>query len=72
MLVPLHQAYVQATREIAEITGAYLCDAADAMEKLGPNRRFYFFSDGVHFNARGDAFMGDFVATCIASAVKDH
>lgn len=72
MLVPLHQAYVQATRDVAAITGASLCDAADAMEKLGANRRFYFFSDGVHFNAQGDTFMGDFVAGCIASAVKNR
>lgn len=68
-LVPLHAAYVQATRVVAGQTGAALCDAAATMEQLGGGRRRYFRPDGIHFNEAGDVFMGDFVASCIASAI---
>ena len=60
---------VTASSKIAAQTGASLCDAALATANLGPDRRFYFRPDGIHFNERGDAFMGDFVASCIAAAI---
>jgi len=69
-LVPLHARYVDAARAAAAASGAALCDLAEAMARLGPARRRYFHSDGIHFNAAGDLFVGDFVAGCIAANLR--
>ena len=69
-LVPLHESYVQATRDMAASTGASLCDAAAAVAQLGPAKRRYFRADGIHFNEAGDVYMGDLVADCITAALR--
>ncbi len=69
-LVPLHQSYVQATRDVAALSGASLCDAASAMASLGRASRRYFRGDGIHFNDAGDEYMGNLVAGCIEAALR--
>ncbi|PYR60370.1 MAG: hypothetical protein DMF85_05240 [Acidobacteria bacterium] len=67
-LVPLHEAYVQATRDVAAETHATLCDAA-ATIAADPRRRAYFRHDGIHFVDAGDRLMSQLVAACIERAV---
>jgi lysophospholipase L1-like esterase len=69
-LVPLHETYAQATREVAASSGAYLCDAAATIARLGRVKRRYFRRDGIHFTAAGNAYMGDLVAGCIEAALR--
>ena len=69
-LVPTHQQYVQSTRETAARSGAVLCDAAAAADRVGAARSSLFRHDGIHFSAAGDAFMADLVAGCIEEALR--
>ena len=65
-LVPLHQAYARATREVAGTTEATLCDVADAAARMAPRvRRSLFRPDSIHFSAAGDRVIGELVARCI-------
>lgn len=67
-LVPLHQAYVQATRDAVARTGAEICDAAAEFRTLpGPVER-YFTRDGIHFNARGSRALSEIVTRCLTRA----
>jgi lysophospholipase L1-like esterase len=66
LLVPLHRSYVQATRDAAHATGAWLCDAAQAAEQAGAGRQAWFRHDGIHFTADGDRAMAAIVSDCIA------
>lgn len=68
-LVPLHQAYTEATRAVARDNGALLCDAAatfDGVESRAP----LFWADGIHLTETGNQVMADLLARCIAQAVK--
>lgn len=67
-LVPLHQAYVEATRHAARSSGAALCDAAAAFAAL-PRPRGYFRTDGIHLSDAGDLHMADLLARCIEEAI---
>lgn len=67
-LVPLHRSYIEATRRAAQAAEAELCDAAAAFEKLSPPVDQYFFRDGIHLSAAGDAAMADLLAGCILRA----
>ncbi len=68
-LVPLHQAYVEVTREVARESGATLCDAAAAFEQLeGRNR--YFQKDGIHLTTQGDEQLAGLLASCIVHAAE--
>lgn len=69
-LVPMHQAYVDATRDVARTTGAALCDAAAAFETLPQPRRKYFWKDGIHLTDEGNQALADVLAPCIERAVK--
>jgi lysophospholipase L1-like esterase len=69
-LVPLHESYAQATREVAASSGAWLCDAASTIARLGRVKRRYFRRDGIHFTEAGDVYMGDLVAGCIEAALR--
>ena len=64
-LVPLHTAYVEATRRVARETGASLCDAADAFAKLPQPHDAYFQRDGIHLTDAGDAEMAKLVTGCV-------
>jgi lysophospholipase L1-like esterase len=65
-LVPVHQAYIAATRAAARDSGAGLCDAAAAFRKLPPPD-VYFLKDGIHLTDAGNRAMANIVAGCIES-----
>lgn len=67
-VVPLHQAYAEATRQAARANGATLCDAADAFDRA-ESKRAFFQRDGIHLTDAGDRAMADLLARCIVSAV---
>ena len=69
-LVPLHQAYVAATRQAARDSGATLCDVAAAFDRLPPPRDRLFQRDGIHLTDAGDAEIASILADCIVQA--DH
>jgi lysophospholipase L1-like esterase len=66
-LVPLHQAYVEATRRAGRETGAVVCDAAAAFD-ADPDRRFYFEVDGIHLKVPGNRALADLLAPCVMQA----
>lgn len=68
-LVPLHRAYVEATRRAARETGAVLCDAAAAFDEIHADRDRYFRRDGIHLKPEGDELMADLLAGCIVDAM---
>jgi lysophospholipase L1-like esterase len=67
-VVPLHQAYVEATRVAARANGATLCDAAAAFDGL-ETKRDLFQRDGIHLTDAGDRAMADLLARCIVDTV---
>lgn len=68
-LIPLHLAYVQATREAARQGGAVLCDAAERFAANQTERGRYFRSDGIHLTAEGDEAMAELLAACVVDAL---
>ncbi len=68
-LVPLHQQYVQATRDVAGKTGATLCDAAAGFA-LDPSHRLFFQHDGIHLSPVGDAVLSRLLTGCIVRAAR--
>jgi lysophospholipase L1-like esterase len=68
-LVPLHQAYVAATRRIAGEAGV-LCDAAAAFDSM-PHDRF-FRADGIHLTEAGDQEMARILSECITSGPRKN
>jgi lysophospholipase L1-like esterase len=68
-LVPLHLAYVEATREAARESGAVLCDAAEAFESTGKLGARYFRRDGIHLTEDGDEMLAELLAGCIVDAM---
>lgn len=64
-LVPLHTAYVQATRSVAATAHAPLCDAAAAFAALPEPHDRYFQKDGIHLTAAGDGEMATILSTCL-------
>lgn len=67
-LIPLHEAYVEATRRVTGAAGAILCDAAQAFRELPEPRDRYFRRDGIHLTDAGDREMARVVAGCIERA----
>ena len=66
-LVPLHEAYVAATRRIAGENGV-LCDAAAAFAAV-PHDGF-FRADGIHLTDAGDQEMAATLSQCIVRVSK--
>jgi lysophospholipase L1-like esterase len=64
-LVPLHAAYVQATRDSAAASGAGECDAAAAFTGLPEPHGRYFQTDGIHLTDAGNAAMAAIVSGCL-------
>lgn len=64
-LVPLHAAYVDATRRVARETGAPICDAAAAFTALPLPHDAYFQRDGIHLTETGDREMAKVVGGCV-------
>jgi lysophospholipase L1-like esterase len=67
-LVPMHQAYVEATRRAAAATGAVLCDAAADFAALPPPHGRFFRRDGIHLTEAGDRELARLLAGCIETA----
>jgi lysophospholipase L1-like esterase len=68
-VIPLHERYVQLTREAARESGSVLCDAAAAFASLpGPHDR-YFKTDAIHFTADGDQQLAAIVSGCVLQAI---
>jgi lysophospholipase L1-like esterase len=67
-VVPLHTAYVQATRTAALSSGAVLCDAASAFAALPAPHDRYFRKDGIHLTDAGDEEMARALAGCLSQA----
>jgi lysophospholipase L1-like esterase len=67
-VIPLHQQYVQLTRDAAGAAGAILCDAAAAFAALPEPHDRYFRGDAIHFTADGDWQLAKTVSACIAGA----
>lgn len=70
-VIPLHQQYVQLTREAARESGALLCDASAAFSALPGSHDRYFRSDAIHFTPEGDEQLARIVSGCILHAVAD-
>jgi lysophospholipase L1-like esterase len=68
-VIPLHQEYVQLTREAARESGAVLCDAAAAFAALPFPHNRYFKADDIHFTPEGDQQLAGIVSGCILHAV---
>lgn len=59
-LIPLHAAYVDATREVARSEGVALCDLAEAAARLDTGvRRAMFEADGIHPNRKGAPWVAN-------------
>lgn len=68
-LVPLHQSYVEAVREVAREKKAILCDAArDFAELPQTELAGHFLADGIHLTARGDERLARLLYRCLADA----
>ncbi|HSS77364.1 MAG TPA: GDSL-type esterase/lipase family protein [Thermoanaerobaculia bacterium] len=68
-LVPLHQTYVAAVRDVAREDGVVVCDLARDFESLPPGpRRACFLKDGIHFTRRGAKRAALFLADCLDSS----
>jgi lysophospholipase L1-like esterase len=69
-VVPLHEQYLQLTRQAAAGTDAVLCDAAAHFAALPSPHDGYFRNDGIHFTADGDRELASVVSGCIAGVLK--
>ena len=67
-LVPVHQAYVDATRRAAGEAGAVLCDAAAHFAALAGAHGRFFRRDGIHLTDAGDQELARLLAGCIEAA----
>jgi lysophospholipase L1-like esterase len=65
-VVPLHVAYLRATRDAAAASGARLCDAAATFASLPAPHDVLFQKDGIHLTAAGDEAMAHVVSGCLA------
>ncbi len=64
-LVPLHESYVAAVREVAREEDAGLCDAAARFAALPrPEVEASFMADGIHFTAAGDRRLAAMLYDC--------
>lgn len=68
-LVPLHQEYVGAVRNVASEDHATLCDLASGFASIEPQRRTgLFLKDGIHLNRRGSQRVANLLADCLDKA----
>jgi lysophospholipase L1-like esterase len=64
-LVPLHAAYIRATKDAAAAAGAQVCDAAAAFAELPQPHARYFQNDGIHLTGAGNDEMARVVSGCL-------
>jgi lysophospholipase L1-like esterase len=67
-VIPLHQQYVQLTRDAARASGGVLCDAAAAFDSMPDSRDRLFKPDAIHFTSEGDQQLAHIVSGCIVQA----
>jgi lysophospholipase L1-like esterase len=67
-VIPLHQQYVQLTRDAARASGGVLCDAAAAFRSMPGSRDRLFKPDAIHFTSDGDQQLAQIVSGCILRA----
>lgn len=65
-VVPLHAAYADATRRVAQQTSAPVCDAAAVFAALPQPHDAYFQKDGIHLTETGDVLMARVLSGCLA------
>jgi lysophospholipase L1-like esterase len=65
-LVPLHQEYVEITREVARATGTPLCDLEGRFRRDTPEENLsrYFMDDGIHLRPEGNQKIAEFLYDC--------
>jgi lysophospholipase L1-like esterase len=64
-LVPLHQSYVNAVREVAAEERVHLCDLATDFQQLPAQElQGSFMLDGIHFTAAGNQKTAEFLYQC--------
>ncbi|MEM7355062.1 MAG: GDSL-type esterase/lipase family protein [Acidobacteriota bacterium] len=64
-LVPLHLAYTESVRQVADAEDAILCDAAARFAELPrPQIESSFMADGIHLTAEGDRRLAEFLYAC--------
>lgn len=63
-LIPLHQSYVQAVRDVAERLDAPLCDLELEMSQR-PDRAGLWQRDGIHLTAEGDRVAAAVIFDCL-------
>lgn len=65
-LIPLHDRYVQAVRDVAAASPAVLCDAARHFDGMTEEERVALFTeDGIHLRADGDEVLADVLLGCV-------
>jgi lysophospholipase L1-like esterase len=64
-VIPLHQRYVELTREAARNQSAVLCDAAADFAALPLPHDHLFKADAIHFTPEGDQELARIVSGCI-------
>jgi lysophospholipase L1-like esterase len=64
-LVPLHTAYIEATKRAAASTGTAVCDAAAAFASLPGRHDDYFQHDGIHLTEAGSTEMAAILSGCL-------
>lgn len=69
-LIPLHAAYLEATRRVARQTGASICDAAAAFAALPQPHEGYVQKDGIHLTEDGDEEMAKVVSGCVLALTR--
>ncbi len=66
-LIPLHQSYVDAVRQIASEENVFLCDLARDFQNLSQEERNRcFLDDGIHFTAEGNHQVAKFLFECLS------
>jgi lysophospholipase L1-like esterase len=66
-LIPLHQSYVNAVRELAASSHTPLCDLEKSFKELPADTvsKTYFTSDGIHLTPEGNEVLAGFLYDCL-------
>ncbi len=65
-LVPMHQSYVEAVRDVAAVEQVPLCDLEARFNALGQAKEEeLFMEDGIHLNPEGDTQIAAFLDECL-------
>ncbi|MCP4658598.1 MAG: hypothetical protein GY856_24575 [bacterium] len=68
-LVPLHQSYAEAVREVAASEEAVLCDLERSFAEFPKSElERYFRADGIHFTTEGERRVAEYLYACFEIA----